>query len=204
MLNLFGSWSLSLSPLARRGFRCLLPLFVLAIGAVGLTVATSLYFRDAGRERLATARAAYEAARRSQVLQHASRKSQEELAALWKQLPARREFPELVLKVSEVAHQDHVVIPGITYVFDNVDGGLAVKASMTFRSVGEYGAIRRFIDRLETTGPYLFIESLDARRSIDAKETTRAGKTGSVTPVVFNFRVVTFLRPHTDDAKGAT
>jgi General secretion pathway protein M. len=75
---------------------------------------------------------------------------------------------------------------------------------MTFRSAGEYGAIRRFIDRLETTGPYLFIESLDASRSSEAREATSAGKASSVTPVVFNFRVVTFLRSHSDDAKGAT
>jgi hypothetical protein len=204
VLNRFGSWSLSLSPLARRGFRCLLPLCVLTVGAVSLAVAMSLFFRDAEQNRLIAARSAYEAARRSQALQHASRTSQQELAALWQQLPARREFPELVLKVSEVAQQDHVAIPGVTYVFDNVDGGLAVKASMTFRSAGEYGAIRRFIDRLEATGPYLFIESLDASRSNEIRDTASAGKGPSVTPVVFNFRVVTFLRPHSDEAKGAS
>jgi len=204
MLNRFDSRSLSLSPLARRGFRCLLPLCLLAIGAVALAVAMSLFFRDAAQDRLMTARTAYETARRSQALQQASRKSQEELAVLWQQLPARREFPELVLKVSEVAQQDHVAIPGVTYIFENVDGGLAVKASMTFRSAGEYGAIRRFIDRLETTGPYLFIESLDASRSIETRETASAEKALSITPVVFNFRVVTFLRSHSDDAKGAT
>jgi hypothetical protein len=204
VLNRFGSWSLSLSPLAWRGFRCLLPLGVLTVGAVALAVAMSLFFRDAAQNRLVTARIAYETARRSQTLQQASRKSQEELASVWQQLPARREFPELVLKISEVAQQDHVAIPGVTYVFDNVDGGIAVKASMTFRSAGEYGAIRRFIDRLETTGPYLFIESLDASRLSEAREATSGGKAPSVTPVVFNFRVVTFLRPHSDDAKGAT
>jgi hypothetical protein len=65
---------------------------------------------------------------------------------------------------------------------------------MTFRAVGQYGAIREFIHRLETTGPYLFIESLDVSRA------SRGGPASA--PVVFNVRVVTFLRPDAAPTEG--
>ena len=87
-------------------------------------------------------------------------------------------------------------------MLDKTDGALALKASMTFRVAGDYASIRRFIHRLETTGPYLFIESLDASRSQSRQALKVSAESGPPRPghamrsvVVFNVRVVTFLRP---------
>ena len=110
MFSLFRSSHHSLSPLARRGFRCLLPLCALAMVALAFAVGTSLFVRDPEQARLAAARASYEEARRTQASQQTARKAQEDLSALWQLLPARTEFPELVLTVSEVAREDHVVL----------------------------------------------------------------------------------------------
>ncbi len=183
-----------LSPIARRAFRSLLPLALVMILAIGTAVAASTLFQTPAQDRLASAQAAYETARRAQIRQEAARETQEELVAVWAVLPARTDFGRLILEVSDLAQRDHVTIPGITYTLQKMEDGLALKATMTFRAVGQYGAIREFIHRLETTGPYLFIESLDV---------SRAGREGSANaPVVFNVRVVTFLRPDAAPAGG--
>jgi hypothetical protein len=78
---------------------------------------------------------------------------------------------------------------------------------MTFRAEGNYTGIRRFIHRLETTGPYLFIESLDAARSVGRRpRMKRAGDSERLpdgTMVLFNVRVITFLRPDPAAPPGA-
>jgi hypothetical protein len=150
-------------------------------------------------ERLSSAQAVYEEARKTQARLEAARRSEEELAKIWGTLPARKEFAMLSLAISELARHDQVSVPGMSYTFQKVEDGLAIKASMKFRAAGEYAAIRRFIHRLETTGPYLFVESLDATRSARVRDTDR-GSTGQ--EVVFNVSVVTFLRPDIPDTKG--
>jgi hypothetical protein len=79
--------------------------------------------------------------------------------------------------------QNRVSVPGVTYSFQEVEDGLALKATMAFEAGGDYQAIRRFIRRLESAGPYLVIESLGAARSSNADRVT------------FQMRVATFLRP---------
>jgi Tfp pilus assembly protein PilO len=182
-----------LSPIARRAFRTLLPLALVMILSIGGVVAVSTLFQTPAQSRLAAAQAAYETARQTQIRQEAARKTQEELTAVWAVLPVRTEFGRLILDVSELAQRDRVSIPGITYTLQKMEDGLALKATMTFRAVGQYGAIREFIHRLETTGPYLFIESLDV---------SRTSRGGAATPVVFNVRVVTFLRPGAAPTEG--
>ncbi len=177
-----------LSPIARRAFRGLLPLGLVMVLSIGAAVAVSTLFQTPARDRLAAAHAEYETARQGQLRQEAARNTQEQLASVWSVLPARTDFGKLILEISDLAQRDGVQIPGITYTLQKMEDGLALKATMTFRASGQYGAIREFIHRLETTGPYLFIESLDASRA------TREGSANS--PVVFNVRVGTFLRPN--------
>src|SRR5205814_1854565 len=112
---------------------------------------------------------AYQAARQTQLRLQAQRATLDDLAEVWKLLPPRKDFSSLVLAVSELARRDGVDIPGITYTTQQAEDGLAVKATMTFRAVGDYTGLRAFIHRLETTGPYLFIESLDASRTVQRR-----------------------------------
>jgi hypothetical protein len=67
--------------------------------------------------------------------------------------------------------------------------GFAVSGLLTpISNTGDYGAIYRFIHRLEMTERYLVIEQLDATR-LDTSD--RASRT----LLVFNVKVATFLRP---------
>ncbi len=123
------------------------------------------------------------------------RRIQEQLAEVWAQLPVRKDFPELILAVSDMARKDRLAIPGMNYKFDDVEGDLALKASINFRVVGKYAAIRRFIHRLETASPYLLVEGLDATRKVGARPASaRTSSQQPSTHVVFNVRVVTLLK----------
>jgi len=185
----------AMSPVALRACRALRPLAMLTMVVISGAIASFVLVRAPAQERLMKAEAAYEGARQAQVRQQTMRKTEEELTEVWKELPVRKEFTTLILTVSELAQQDRVAIPGMTYTLQKVEEGLALKASMTFRAAGEYEAIRRFIHRLETTGPYLFIESLDASRSAGDSKTASAW-------VTFNIRVVTFLQPDSPPTGG--
>lgn len=178
----------AMNPIAVRAARALRPLVLLtALALAGATVSFMLALVPA-QERLMRAEAAYDDARLAHTRQTSMLKTEGELKGLWQELPLRKDFASLILAVSELAQQDQVAIPGMNYSLQKVEDGLALKASMTFRAAGEYRAIRRFIYRLETTGPYLLIESLDASRFSGAAQAV-SGR------VVINIRVVTFLRP---------
>lgn len=204
--------SLSLSPLAIRTSRGLLPLALLTAFAVCATAALDQWLLFPAKEWQTQAFRQYEAARQAQIRQQSAKQAQDELALVWQTLPARKEFATLAAEISELARADGIAIPGMTYALQKVENGLPLKASLTFRPIGEYAAIRRFIYRLETTGPYLFIESLDASRATGLGRAARLGNTlatlqgqtpTSAPPVEFNIRLVTFLRPDPPLAQGA-
>lgn len=187
--------NLSFSPIPRLAARGLWPLGLLTLLALGIGVGAYLFIMIPAKERLARAEAAYEAARQAQLQQQAARKTQEafrqiqkDLEQVWEDLPAEKQFAALAVAISELGRAVEVSIPGMTYSLQKVEEGLPAKASLAFRAIGEYGAIYRFIHRLETTEPYLFIESLDVSRANDSNRT-------ALTLLVFNVRVVTFLRP---------
>jgi len=191
--------SLSFSPIPRLAARGLWPLGLLTVLALGIGIGAYLLVLIPAEGRLARAEAAYEAARQAQLQQQAARKTQEtfrqtqkDLEQVWETLPAQKQFAALAVAISELGRAVSVSIPGMTYTLQKVEEGLPAKASLAFRAVGEYGAIYRFLHRLETTEPYLFIESLDVSRT---SEPNRA----ALTLLAFNVRVVTFLRP--DPAK---
>lgn len=202
---------LFMSPLAIRTCHRLLPLGLVTALAICATAAVDRWLLVPAKERLAQAKQQYDAARQAHTRQQAAKQVQEELALVWQTLPARRDFATLAAGISELARADVIVIPGMNYALQKVEDGLPLKASLTFRPVGEYAALRRFLHRLETTDPYLFIESLDASRAAGFSRTPMAGRTlaahpgrtGASTPlVVFNIRLVTFLRPDPPSARG--
>jgi Tfp pilus assembly protein PilO len=185
-----------LSPLARRALRALAPLALLACISLGVVAGVLLLVREPAQDRLRNAEAAYGAARQAQSEQLAVRRTEEALAATWQSLPARKEFPSLILAVTDLAQRDGVAIPGISYSLQKVDEGVAMKASMAFQVAGDYAAIRRFIHRLETDRHYLAVESLDASRS-QKRLSLGQGRESVIEQVRFNIRVMTFLKPDT-------
>lgn len=185
----------SLAPIALRACRGLLPLALLLLLAGGGAIGVLTLRYLPAEERLMQAQATYSRARQTQSRQQALRKTEEELKAVWQELPARKDFADLILTISDVAQQDRVAIPGMTYTLQKIEDGLALKAVISFNAAGEYAAIRRFIHRLETTGEYLYIESLNVSRSA-------GGMKAALAPVTFNIKLATFLRPDPPQQAG--
>lgn len=183
----------TVSPLGRRAYRALAPLAVVAALSVGGGVAVYAILLEPAQARVSQALGAYEQARQVQMRLLAMRETQEALTQVWEQIPHRLEFTDIIMSVSEQARRNGVKVPGMTYAFERVEDGLAMKAAMTFQAQGDYAAIRRFIHRLETSGPHLFIESLDVSRS--------GGVGGRAGQVLFNLRLATYLRPEQEPAK---
>lgn len=180
--------SLPLSPLLRHALLTLVPLAVLAGLALSLTGAVLFFVQAPAKERLEQAMTLHETARRTQARHQTIWKAEEALRTVWQDLPPRTEFTSLIMTVSDLAARERVTIPGMTYQFQKVEEGLALKASIVFYVTGEYADIRRFIHQLETSGPYIFVESLDVHRTVSGPKTLSA-------PVTFNVKLVTFLRP---------
>jgi Tfp pilus assembly protein PilO len=170
------------------------------LGLVALTALCSaavLYFgiRGPAVSRLEQAETAYQTAKqtreqlhRTRALQEKARTAQQQVEEVWRELPTQNEFASFAMAISEVGRVERVAIPGMAYHVEKAQGALPVKATLTFKVTGEYGAIYRFIHRLEMTEYYLVIEQLDAAR-LDKSD--RA----SSMLVVFNVKVATFLRP---------
>jgi hypothetical protein len=170
-----------------------MPLLLMTLVSIGAAIGIATFHHAPSQDRLVRAIAGYDAARQAQGRREIARQTIEDMNNVWKVLPERKQFPLLILAISELAQRDGVTIPGMNYTFQKAEGGQAVKASITFHTAGNYGDVRRFIHRLETTGPYLFIESLDAARSTGNQAAHR---------VAFNVRVVTFLRPDPPATNG--
>ncbi|MCX5723974.1 MAG: type 4a pilus biogenesis protein PilO [Nitrospirae bacterium] len=176
--------------------RRFLPLGLVTLTAVGCAAVVYVVIRGPALSRLEQAKTAYQSAKQTQdqlhrtrAFQEKARTAQQQVEDVWKELPTQNEFASFAMAISEVGRLEHVSIPGMAYHVEKAEGSLPVKATLTFKATGDYGAIYRFIHRLEMTEPYLVIESLDAAR-LDKSD--RA----SSTLLVFNVKVATFLRPN--------
>lgn len=175
--------------------RRFVPLGMVTALAIGCAVFLYVGMRSPAAARLEQAETAYQTAKQAQeqwhrtrALQERARTAQQQVEDVWKELPTQNEFASFAMAISEVGRLEHVAIPGMAYHVEKAEGALPVKATLTFKVTGHYGAIYRFIHRLEMTEPYLVIERLDAAR-LDKSD--RA----SSTLLVFNVKVATFLRP---------
>jgi Tfp pilus assembly protein PilO len=187
--------SLTVPTVPKASLRRLLPLGFVTLTAVACAALCYVGILGPAMSRLEQAETAYQAAKQTQeqshrtrALQEQARTAQQQVEEVWKELPTQNEFASFAMAISEVGRLEHVAIPGMTYHMENAEGALPVKATLTFKVTGDYGAIYRFIHRLELAEPYLVIERLDAAR-VDKSD--RA----SSTLLVFNVKVATFLRP---------
>jgi len=175
--------------------RRFVPLSLVTLTAVGCAAFIYVGIREPAVSRLEQAETAYQTAKQNQeqlhrtrAVQEKARTAQQQVEDVWKGLPTQNEFAAFAMAISEVGRREHVALPGMAYHVEKAEGAVPVKATLTFKVTGDYGAIYRFIHRLEMTEPYLVIERLDAAR-LDKSD--RA----SSTLLVFNVKVATFLRP---------
>ena len=171
------------------------PLGLVTLIAVGCAAFLYIGIREPALSRLEQAEIDFQTAKqnqeqlhRSRALQEKARIAQRQVEDVWKGLPTQNEFASFAMAISEMGKLERVAIPGMAYHVEKAEGAVPVKATLTFKVTGDYGAIYRFIHRLEMTEPYLVIERLDAAR-LDKSD--RA----SSTLLVFNVKVATFLRP---------
>ena len=132
--------------------------------------------------RLAEATSTYETAQGTQIQRQAARKTQEALAKIWKQLPARKDFTGLSVSIASLAKKHKVRIPGMGYDIQSLKHDLASKGILSFEASGQYVSIRKFIYEMESQWPHLFIEKLTAERSKKRDE------------VSFKIKVATYLK----------
>lgn len=109
--------------------------------------------------------------------------TQGQLAKIWEHLPVPKEFTDLGVTITMFATSNNVRIPGMQYQQETKKDSMATKGSISFEAFGAYEAIRRFIYELETSGTYLIIEKLTAKRSKKKKD------------VAFKMRVGTYFKP---------
>ncbi len=175
-----------------RAAQHLQPLVLVTVLALGVAVGVWQLILVPAEERLTQAQTGFDGAHQTESRVHAARTTQENLKEVWTQLPVRKDFTNLAAAIAELAKANQVEVPGMTYTLQDLEKGLPLKGSLSFRAIGEYAAIRRFIYSLETSGSYLCIESLDAAWA--AGRQTRKGR-NAPTLVQFTVKVVTFLRP---------
>jgi len=187
--------SLKMPNVPKASLRRFVPLGLVTLAIVCCAAVFYVEVRAPALLRLEQAETAYQTAKQTQeqlhrmrVLQEKVRTAQEQVEEVWRELPTQDKFASFAMAISEVGRLEHVAIPGMAYHVEKAGGALPVKATLTFKVTGNYGAVYRFIQRLEMTEPYLVIERLDATR-LDKSD--RA----SSTLLVFNMKVATFLRP---------
>lgn len=179
-----------------------LPLGLVTLIAVGCAAFLYVVVREPALSRLEQAEIDFQTAKQNQeqlhrtrALQEKARTAQQQVEDVWKGLPTQNEFASFAMAIAEMGKLEHVAIPGMAYHVEKAEGAVPVKATLTFKVTGNYGAIYRFIHRLEMTEPYLVIERLDAAR-LDKSDHA------SSTLLVFNVKVATFLRPSLPGAQA--
>ena len=184
---------LSTIQLPKAMMRRLVPLAALTLLSVVGALLTYVYALRPAEERVRLAEEAYQQAKQVQAdLQRAKAQqvkahaAQRQLEVERKALPTQEEFTPLALALSELAKRERVRIPGMGYDIKKPEGSRPVKATITFRASGDYTAIYRFLNRLETAESYLVIERLDVASEQKAHT--------SATRVVVNIAVATYLR----------
>ncbi len=87
-------------------------------------------------------------------------KTVDDLAALRKRLPEKKDFATIVSFLSQIARSDRLSIPSVAYKSDKESKEGYTKLTMTFTVSGHYADIRRFIADVESADSFLVIEDL--------------------------------------------
>jgi type IV pilus assembly protein PilO len=78
---------------------------------------------------------------------------------------SRRDLPKLVTTLAGLAKRRGLSIPAVNYQAERFESEEFQKVGLTFAIAGPYGDIRRFLDDLERSSPFLTIEAVTLTRS---------------------------------------
>jgi Tfp pilus assembly protein PilO len=93
----------------------------------------------------------------------------EEVTKLIARATTRDDLPQVVTTMAGLAKRHGLKIPEIKYQPERVDLKDFQKVALTFSLAGPYADVRRFLDALEKSSPFLAVESLTLARA-KAKE----------------------------------
>lgn len=116
--------------------------------------------------RLAETEAAGADARHLLIRHSEAKQAQQDYAKVMNRLPLSRDFSTLPLLITDMAKQDRVLLPSMSYTLEKSRDNLPAKAVLQGAAIGAYDDLRRFIHRLESSGNALvFIEDLSVSQS---------------------------------------
>jgi Tfp pilus assembly protein PilO len=94
----------------------------------------------------------------------------EQVSKLTERATAREDLPEVVTTLASLAKRRGLKIPEVNYQPERVDLKDFQKVSLTFALSGPYANVRRFLDDLERSSPFLAVESLALERAKKKEE----------------------------------
>jgi Tfp pilus assembly protein PilO len=92
-------------------------------------------------------------------------RSYADVTALMKRATAREDLPSVVTTVASLAKKRGLKIPEVNYQPERVDLQDFQKVALTFAVAGPYAEVRRFLNDLEQSSPFLAVESLALARA---------------------------------------
>lgn len=89
----------------------------------------------------------------------------QQVTRLVKQATKREDLPKVVTTLASLAKRRGLSIPAVNYQPERVDLKDFQKVSLTFAISGPYANVRRFLDDLERSSPFLAVERLELSRA---------------------------------------
>jgi hypothetical protein len=128
---------------------------------------------EPAEDRLSHAESRYQAAKQAKAtlakehVLHASLQAAErQLERVFEALPAYDQFTSFSIAIAEMARDEHLLIPGMTYgVKKDSKDDIATEATISFTVSGPYASLYRFVHRLEEGSAYVVIDKMGARRT---------------------------------------
>ena len=112
------------------------------------------------QEKRMVAEQAWRQAREEFSLMQRHQKAQEDLSRFRKLLLTKNEFTKQVNHLSDTAKRLDLNLPSVSYKPDSLQQEQLTKVNFSFKVIGRYEAIRRFIHAIETSSDFLIIEDL--------------------------------------------
>ena len=88
-------------------------------------------------------------------------RAQRGMREFWEVLPRRKNFPDVVSALSDLAREHHLTIPAITYQSEKVDDPSLTRIGVSFAVRGAYPDIRSFIASIERSEQFFIIEDMN-------------------------------------------
>jgi len=141
----------------------------LALGLVMVTVIANvvvyLAWASPSRNELMASEAQWQAERQAIGRLKTYEQAHHDIAAALARTTSREDLPKWITALAQLAKKRDLSIPSVDYQPEKFDSKDFQRIILTFSIGGPYGQVRRFLDDLERSNPFLVIEELTLARS---------------------------------------